>query len=52
MHRSSILIVRARHTLLAAGMLVGELGQVVDILVDDDVEVVGLVVLGHIGGRE
>lgn len=31
-------------TLLAAGMLLLELGQVVDILVDDDPEVVGLVV--------
>lgn len=32
-------------------MLLLELGQVVDILVDNDPEVVGLVVRGHIGGR-
>ena len=33
-------------------MLIGKLGQVVNILVDHDVEVVRLVVLGHIGRGE
>jgi hypothetical protein len=33
-------------------MLVLELGQIEDIFVDDDIEVAGLVVGGHIGGRE
>lgn len=36
-------------TLLAAGVLVLELCQVVDIFVDDDPQVVRLAVRGHIG---
>src|ERR1700744_6767251 len=33
-------------------MLILKFGQVVDVLVDDNVEVVCFVVRGHIGGRE
>ncbi len=39
-------------TLLATGMLFLELGQIVDLLVDDDPEVVGLVVRGNVAGGE
>jgi sulfur carrier protein ThiS len=39
-------------TLLSSRMIVLKLGQVVDILVDNDVEVVGFVVGGHIGSGE
>ncbi len=33
-------------------MLILEFGQVVDVLVDNDVEIIGFVVGGHIGRRE
>jgi len=39
-----------RHTLLAARMLLLELGEIVDILVDNDPETVGLVVRRDVGG--
>lgn len=39
-------------TLLAARMVVLELCEIVDILVDDDPQAVGLVVAGDVGGRE
>lgn len=39
-------------TLLSSRVFVLELGQVIHILVDDDVEAVGLVVGGHVGHRE
>ena len=39
-------------TLLSAGMLLLELGQVVDIVIDNDVEVVGLVVRRNVVGCE
>lgn len=38
--------------LLLAWMLILELGQVIDILIDNNVQVVSLVVFGHIGSRE
>lgn len=39
-------------TLLSTRVLIGELGDIVDILVNDDVQVLGLVVGGHIGHGE
>lgn len=39
-------------TLLAAGVLVLELCQVVDIFVDDNPQVIGLAALSHIGLRK
>lgn len=39
-------------TLLSAGVLLLELGQVVDIVIDNDVEVVGLVVRRNVVGCE
>lgn len=45
-------VLRSVRTLLAARVFILELCQVVDILVNDDVEVVGLVVRRDVGGRE
>jgi len=39
-------------TLLATGMLFLELSQIVDLLVNDDPKVVGLVVRGNVAGGE
>lgn len=36
-------------TLLAAWMLVLELGQIINVLVDHDVKICAFVVLGHVG---
>ena len=43
---------RAFHTFLATWMLILELGQVIDVLVDDDVEVGRLVMRCNIALRE
>ena len=41
-----------QHTLLASRMLVGKLGKVVYIFVDDDVQIVGSLVCRNVGGGE
>jgi hypothetical protein len=50
-YSSSLELGRSR-TLLSTRVLLLELGQVVDIVIDDDVEVVGLVVRRNVVGCE